>query len=52
MTNKEKKQFARRFSLDDWQWLCAQMDFLDALEKSEAEAEVVAHRMLAAERIG
>lgn len=46
MTATEKKQFCRRFSLDDWQWLCSHVAFLDALEKSEAEAEVVAYKLL------
>ena len=46
MTAKQKKQFSRRFSLEDWQWLCSKVDFLDALEKTEAEAEVVAHTLL------
>lgn len=42
----QKKKFCLRFSLEDWQWLCSKLEFLDALEKSEAEAEIVAHVLL------
>ncbi len=42
-----KKEFARRFSLDNWQQLCGHGPFLDAVEAKEyAAAEVVAHNFL------
>ena len=46
MTKREQKQFSRRFSYADWLTLCGNVDFLEALEESESEAEVVAHRIL------
>ncbi len=46
MTTKQKKQFSRRFSLSDWQWLASKVEFLDALEKTEQEAEIIACELL------
>jgi hypothetical protein len=45
-TKNQKKQFARRFSSDDWQTLCGKIEFLDALEESLELAEIVAFRIL------
>ena len=47
MKNAEQKRFARRFTFDDWSWLCSRLEFLDALEaKSADECEVIAMRLL------
>ena len=46
MTKKQQRRFAWRFCLTDWQWLCSQMAFLRALDRTEAEAEVVAQGLL------
>lgn len=47
MTTKEQKQFARRFSYDDWMKLCGRLEMLTALEtKSPEECEVIAWDLL------
>lgn len=39
-----KETFSRRFSLEDWQFLCSKPDFLQAVENEEfGQAEVLAH---------
>jgi hypothetical protein len=43
------KQFATRFSLENWNTLCASADFNAAVEASDfGLAEVIAHRILTA----
>ncbi len=51
-TKNEKKQFSRRFSLDNWNTLCSSIEFLDALDESLEKAEVVAHRILNSDLCG
>lgn len=47
MTEKQKNEFGRHFSLDDWVWLCRKSEFLDALENlSPGEAAEVAIKLL------
>ena len=47
MTQKQKKEFARHFSLDDWCWLSQKSAFVDALENlSSGEAAIVALQLL------
>jgi hypothetical protein len=46
-TKKQIKQFAARFSFDDWSYLTGKMEFLNAVEAGEFEqAEVIANRLL------
>lgn len=47
-TKKEKINLARRFSSEDWGWLCGQYEFLLALEESIEAAEIAAHRLMEA----
>lgn len=47
MKKKELKTLVLRFAADDWQWLCAQGDFLTALDRGVAEqVAAVAQRLL------
>ena len=48
MKQREKKELAIRFSLEDWQRLCSNGRFLFAVrEKSIEECEVMAESLLA-----
>lgn len=50
MSNKEQKQFARRFSYEDWMKLCCNVELLDALDtKTAEECEVIAWDLLTKE---
>lgn len=47
LTKKQRTNFARRFSLDDWNRLCMSDDFVNAFDSgSLEECEVIAHRIL------
>lgn len=47
LTKKQKQNFARRFSMEDWGILCSNAEFLTAFESGDlALSEVVAHRLL------
>jgi len=50
LTKKQKINFSRRFSFDDWSWICGQNEFFNALEVEQNLdlAEVIAYRLLEA----
>lgn len=52
-TKKEKQNFAKRFSLEDWMKVCCDASFLESLEERNFDlAEVIASRLLHPELYG